>query len=93
MRQRQIARQPDRLPAEFFVLQLLLPQKLLRLVKLVLGLPQFLAKLFVGRSELPVFLGLFLSTSSLPIPTSKEIPSRFVPRCLVLTDRFREKES
>jgi hypothetical protein len=79
--------------AEFFVLQLLLPQKLLRLVKLVLGVLQFLPKLLVGRSKLSVFLGQFLSPSSLRIPASKEIPGRFVPRCLVLSDRFREKVS
>ena len=54
MRQRQVARQRDRLPAEFFILLLLLPQELLRLVKLVFGLLPFSAKLFVGRSKLAV---------------------------------------
>ena len=37
MRQRQVTRQRDRLLAELFVLLLLLPQELLRLIKLALG--------------------------------------------------------
>jgi hypothetical protein len=92
MRQRQIAGQRHWLLAEFIVL-LLLPHKLLCLVEPVFDAPQFFAKLFVGRSELSVFLGPFLSPSSLCIATSKQIPGRFVPRRLVLTDRFREKTS
>jgi hypothetical protein len=93
MRQRQIARQCDRPLAECFGLLLLLSQELLRLIKLLFCPPQFLVKLFVGRSELPGFLDLFLSTRPLRIATSKEIPGRFVPRRLVLSDRIREKPS
>jgi hypothetical protein len=93
MRQRHIAGQRERPLAECFGLLLLLSQELLRLVKLLFCPPQFLVKLFVGRSELPGFLGLLLSPRPLRIATSKEIPSRFVPRRLVLSDRFREKPS
>jgi hypothetical protein len=93
MRQRQIAGQRDRPLAECFGLLLLLSQELLRLIKLLLCPPQFLAKLFVGRSESPSLLGLFLSTRPLRIATSKEIPGGFVPRRLVLSDRIREKPS
>lgn len=94
MRQRQIAWQGDRLLAECFdVLLLLPPQELLRLVKLLFRLSQLLSKQFVSRLKLAVLGGLFLSPRSLGIAASKEIPSRFVPRYLVLTDRFREKLS
>lgn len=93
MRQRQIARQPERLLAECFVLLSLLAQELLCLIKLIFGLLQFLANLFVGRSEFAVFRGQFLRSRSLRIATSEKIPRRFVPTCLVLTDRFREKGS
>jgi hypothetical protein len=93
MRQRQVARQRDRPLAERFGLLLLLPQELLRLVELLFCPTQYLVKLFVGRSELPGFLGLFLSTRPLGVATSKEIPGRFVPRRLVLSDRFGEKPS
>jgi len=93
MRQRQIAWQGDRLFAELFDLLLLLPQELLRLVKLLFSVSQLLSKQLVGRSEFTLLCSLFLSPRSLGIATLKEIPSRFVPRCLVLTDRFREKGS
>ena len=91
MQQRQIARQRDGLLAEFFVLLLL--QELPRLVKLLFCLSQLLSKPFVGRSKFAVLGGLFLRPRSLRIATSKEIPGRFVPRRLVLSDRFREKAS
>ena len=93
MRQRHIARQRDRPVAECFGLLLLLSQELLRLVEQLFCRPQFLAKLIVGCSELPGFLGLFLSPRPLRIATSKEIPGRLVPRRLVLSDRFGEKPS
>jgi hypothetical protein len=93
MRQRQITRQPYRPLAKFFVLPLLLPQKLPRPIKLVPGEPQFSAKLFLGRSELPVFLCQLLRPSPLRVATSKKIPRGFVPGRLVLSDRFREKAS
>lgn len=93
MRQRQVAWQPYRSLAEFFILLLLLPPELLRLVKLQFCLSQLFSKLLVGRAEFAVFRSLFLSTRSLHMATSKEIPGRFVPRCLVLSDRFREKAS
>ena len=93
MRQRHIAWQCERPSAEFFVLQLLLTQELLRLVKLQFCLPQLLSKPLVGQAEFAVFRGLLLSTRSLGLATSKEIPGRFVPRRLVLSDRFREKAS
>jgi len=86
MRQRHIAWQRDRLSAEFFVLLLLLPPELLRLVKQLFGLSQRLSKLLVSRAEFAVFGGLFLGTRSLLIATSKETPSRFVPRRLVLSN-------
>jgi hypothetical protein len=79
--------------AKFFVLLSLLPQKLPRLVKLVLGEPQFSPKLFVGRSELPVFLCQLLRPSPLRVATPKKIPRGFVPRRLELSDRIREKAS
>jgi len=93
MRQRQIARQGDRLLTEFFDLPLLLPQELLRLIKLLYCVSQLLSKQFVGRSKFAIRSRLFLSSRSLGIAASKEIPSRFVPGCLVLSDRFREKGS
>ena len=71
----------------------LLPPELLRRVKLQFCLSQLFSKLLVGRAEFAVFRSLFLSTRSLHMATSKEIPGRFVPRCLVLSDRFREKAS
>lgn len=80
MGQRQIARQGQRLSAKLFVLLLLLPQKLLRLVKLVFGTLQLLPKPFVGRSKFTVVCGLFLSPRSLCIATSKETSGRFIPR-------------
>jgi len=93
MRQRQIARQGYRLLAEFFILLLLLTQELLRLVKLLFCLSQRLLKPLVGRSKFAALCRLVLSPRSLRIATSKEIPGRFVPGGLVLSDRFREKES
>ena len=93
MRQRQIAGQGYRLLAEFFDLLLLLPQELLRLVKLLFRLSQLLSKQLVGGLKFTVLCGLFLSPRSLRVAALKEIPGRFVPRCLVLPDRFREKVS
>lgn len=93
MRQRQIAWQGDRLLAELFDVLLLLPQELLCLVKLLFRLSRLLPKQFVSGLKFAVLCGQFLSPRSLGIAASKEIPSRFVPRCLVLTDRFREKLS
>ena len=93
LRHRQIAGQRYWLLAEFFILPLLLPPELLRLVKLQFCMSQRLPKLIVGRAEFAVFCDLFLSPRSLRIATSKEIPGRFVPRRLVLSDRFREKRS
>ena len=91
MRQRHVARQRDRLLAEFFVLLFLLPQELLRLIKPILGVPQLLSKLFLGHAEFAVFCGQSLSSRALRIPTPKKIPRRFVPRCLVFSDGIEEK--
>jgi hypothetical protein len=91
--QRHVAGQAQRLLSELFVFLLVLLKNLLRLGELLVAIFQLPPQSLVGFAKLPVFLSQPLGPRMLRAAGAKQISRRFVPRSLVLTDRFREKYS